>query len=43
MARRKSIALPMHMLSNGELVNQRQGQEGIVVLVKTDKMASPME
>lgn len=42
MARRKSIAVPAHMLSDRDPVNQPQDHETIV-LVKTDKMASTME
>jgi hypothetical protein len=43
MARRKSIAVPASMLFDGAPVNQPQDHEGTIVLVKTDKMASPME
>ena len=34
MARRKSIAVPEHMLSDGDLVNQRQGYDKTIVLVR---------
>jgi len=43
MAWRKSITVPAHMLPDGDLVNQPQDHEGTIVLVKTDRMASPME
>jgi hypothetical protein len=34
MARRKSIAVPDHMLFDGDLVNQRQGYDKTIVLVR---------
>ncbi|CAM3042444.1 hypothetical protein SAMN05192583_3666 [Sphingomonas gellani] len=42
MARRKSIAVPAHMLSDRDPVNQPQKHETIV-LVRTDKMALATE
>ncbi len=42
MARRKSIAVPLHMLFDRDLVNQPQKHETIV-LVRTDKMVLAME
>ena len=34
MARRKSIAVPEHMLPDGDLVNQRQGHDETIVLLR---------
>ena len=38
MARRKSIAVPEHMLSDGDLVNQRQGHDETIVLLRINNL-----